>query len=162
MGSQEAFLKQFFSQALILAGFLALSIVSTGALANEEAKTEPAFLAQSEDPERIQQIKKATDLIRNPESLKATPEVLAEIIKEHEGLRFLGDIEAQGPLSKPAFDWINNNLFDKIEKPFVGYFPLKEEDSILGFVVIKKEMSELPVIYLVSPEGDLKHLTRRL
>lgn len=139
---------------LLAVGFL-LGVGAVPAMAEES----PMF-SHSEDPERILQIKKATELMRTQEVLPF--ETLDEILKEHEGLRFSANPEEQVALSKPVFDWINNNLFDKIEKPFVGYFPLVEDGATLGFVVVKKEITELPVIYLLSEDGDLKQLTRRL
>lgn len=124
--------------------------------------TSLSVFASEEDPARIIQIRKAMELMATPDSLRAPPEDLEVIVKNHEGFRFLAEISEQEILTKPTFEWIQNNLFSGIDKPFVGYFPLKEEGTILGFVIVKKEITGSPVIYLVSPQGELQHLTRHL
>lgn len=146
-----------FSVNLLSVGFLVflLTIWTLPAAAQDAS-----LFAADEEPERIAEIKSATELMRMTETFSS--EVFEEILKNHNGIRFSGDMEAEEGLSKPVFDWINNNLFDKIDKPFVGYFPLIEDGGPLGFVVVKKELTDNPVIYFLAPDGDLKHLTRRL
>lgn len=116
----------------------------------------------AEDLQRLQQIRTATEMIKKIESTSDSDENLEQILKDFEGYRFQAQMSEQEVLSKPAFEWIQNNLYSAIEKPFVGYFPLKEEGASQGFVVIKKEAEGPSVIYLLSMDGELKHLTRRL
>lgn len=122
-----------------------------------------SLLDDSQYPERVRQIKQAAELFRAPEKISAADQELDTILRLNQGFQFdQGPAAGPSKISKPAFEWIQNNLFQGPAVPFVGVFPVQDEGADLGYVVVKKELEKAPIFYLISHDGELKHLTRRL
>lgn len=118
----------------------------------------PEMIKETESPARWVELRDTVLAIAKPEKMQA--EEFESLVTSAHGFRFFEN--QMSSLTKPAFEWIQNNLFAGIEKPLVGVFTLKEEEETLGYLIIKRESESAPVVYLVSQDGELKHLTRRL
>lgn len=122
-----------------------------------------SLLDDTHYPERVRQIKQAAELLRSPEKISAADQELDTILRLNQGFQFdQGPTSGSSKISKPAFEWIQNNLFQGPAVPFVGVFPVQDDGADLGYVVVKKELEKAPIFYLISHDGELKHLTRRL
>lgn len=136
---------------------------STSPIPAEKSDGPGSLLDDSQYPERVRQIKQAAELFRAPEKISAADQELETILRLNQGFQFVEAPAAGSPkISKPAFEWIQNNLLQGPAAPFVGVFPVQDEGADLGYVVVKKELEKAPIFYLISNDGELKHLTRRL